>query len=189
MSIILLHLLLDDGNRTIVYLGGIHATWEGLYAGTRTAFQFALLVTGAGMVSLTTAPLRLANGVARLLRPLGKISRSVHQLPIMIAIILHFVRVLAEEADRLTMIQKMRGSALDSRNIFKRLKALLPVLAPLLRTSFHRADALAAGMEMRCYTGSGRSSLYESRFGVGGALLIAAAAAMIPAVLMIDRIC
>ena len=126
-------------------------------------------------------PLRLADGMAKILRPLGRC-----QLPIMMVIALRFIPMLAAEGEKLISVQKARGAQLEGRNVFKRLEALMPVLTPLLRNSFRMADELAVGMESRGYNGGARSHLYELKFTRDDVIALAAAVAMIPLTLAIN---
>ncbi len=174
-SIMLLHVFFADG--------GFRA---GLYSGIRTACRFLLIVISATVLTLTTEPLRLAGGLAAVMRPLRRLVLPVHQFPMMVVITLHFIPVLFTEAARLMSAQKARGAQLASQNPLRRLKALTPVLAPLLRSSLRKADKLAAGMESRCYHAGDRSHLYELKFRKSDAIALMAAAAMIPFALVMN---
>ena len=177
-SIMILHVFFTGG--------GFRPTWEGLYSGMRVGCRFLLIAMGAIILTLTTVPLQLADGMARVLRPLRKIGLSAHQFPVMMVIVLHFIPALFAEAEKLVLAQKARGGQLSGKGVFKRLKALMPVLVPLLRSSFRQADELAMGMEARCYHGDVRTSLYELTFSKTDGIAIATAAIMLPLTLTIN---
>ena len=108
------------------------------------------------------------------------------QIPIMMVITLHFIPVLFAEAERLIAAQESRGAQLAGRNILKKLKNLIPLFTPLLKSSFRRADELAVGMESRCYHGGGRSHLYELTFTKWDGIALLAIAATIPFTLALN---
>lgn len=177
VSIMLLHIL---------FAGGVfRPTWAGFYNGLKVGCRFLLIVLGANVLTLTTVPLRLADGMARMLNPLRKIGLPVHQLPIMAVIILHFIPTLFADAEKLMMVQKARGVQLKG-NALGKLKALTPVLVPLLRSSFRQADELAMGMESRCYNGGVRTHLHELSFGKADGIAIITTAIMLPIILAVN---
>ena len=142
--------------------------------------RIMLLVMGTFLMTYTTSPIRLTDGLESLLNPLKKIRVPVHELAMMMAIALRFIPTLIEETDKIMSAQKARGADFDSGNIFQKAKALVPILVPLFISAFRRADELATAMECRCYHGGeGRTRLhqlkYEKRdyiaFGVGAAFL------------------
>ncbi len=179
VSIMVLHIL---------FTGEVfRPTWDGVYNGLRVGCRFLLIVLGAVILTLTTVPLRLADGMARMLRPLRRIGLPVHQFPIMTVIVLHFIPALFAEAEKLMMAQEARGAQLSGRNAFRRLKALTPVLVPLLRNSFRKADELAVGMESRCYHGGARTHLYELAFGKTDGIALAAAVIMLSLTLVVNE--
>ena len=178
VSIMLLHVFFADGS-------SLKPTWEGVYGGIRVGSRFLLIIVAAAILSSTTVPLRLADGMAGILRPLEKVHFPVNQLPTMMVITLHFIPTLFSEAERLMSAQKIRGAQLDGANILRKLKALMPVLAPLLRSSFRRADELAIGMESRCYHGGVRTHLHELAFKKSDAVALAASAAILLLILLI----
>ena len=139
--------------------------------GIRQAFFIVLrlvaLVSGASLLTLTTTPVSLTEGLERLLAPLKLVKFPVHELAMMMTIALRFIPTLLEEADKIMKAQLARGADLESGNIFKRAKAMLPILIPLFVNSFRRADELALAMESRCYHGGeGRTRLKVLKFGL-----------------------
>ncbi len=189
ISIMILHVLFMNGDsRPLFSVGPVKATWKGVYSGVMVSCRFILIVVSAAILTLTTVPLRLADGIAEMLRPLRKIGLPVGQIPIMMVITLHFIPVLFAEADKLISAQKLRGAQLAGVNLIKKLKNLIPLIAPLLRSSLRRADELAVGMESRCYHGGDRSHLYELAIGKSDGIALISAAAMIPLTLIINEI-
>ena len=139
--------------------------------------RIILIVLGASLLTLTTSPVELADGIEGLLYPLKWIKFPVHEFALIMSIALRFIPTLIDETDRIIKAQKARGADFESGNIFKRAKALIPVLIPLLISSFRRADELADAMDSRCYAGSKTRTRYKKmRFSYRdllGVLLIA----------------
>ena len=116
--------------------------------------RISLVVLGASLLTYTTSPVQLADGIESLLSPLKVIKFPVHEFALIMSIALRFIPTLLEETDRIMKAQKARGANFESGNIFKKIKALIPILIPLLISSFRRADELADAMDARCYSGS-----------------------------------
>jgi energy-coupling factor transport system permease protein len=126
--------------------------------------RIIMLVTGTFMLTYTTSPMALTDGIESLLNPLKKIKVPVHELAMMMSIALRFIPTLIEETDKIMSAQKARGADFDTGNILQRAKALVPVLVPLFISAFRRADELATAMESRCYRGGeGRTKLKPLR--------------------------
>lgn len=123
--------------------------------------RILLIVLGASLLTLTTSPVELADGIEGLLYPLKWIKFPVHEFALIMSIALRFIPTLIDETDRIIKAQKARGADFESGNIFKRAKALIPVLIPLLISSFRRADELADAMDSRCYAGSKTRTRYK----------------------------
>ena len=119
------------------------------------------MVLGASLLTLTTSPVELADGIESLLYPLKLIKFPVHEFALIMSIALRFIPTLLEETDRIIKAQKARGADFESGNIFKKIKALIPILIPLLISSFRRADELADAMDARCYSGSKNRTRYK----------------------------
>lgn len=135
--------------------------------GVRTAMFMALrlvfLIVGTSMLTLTTSPIELTDGIEMLLKPIGK--ARAHELAMMMTIALRFIPTLTEETDKIMKAQKARGANFESGNIIQRAKSLIPILVPLFINSFRRADELAMAMESRCYRGgSGRTRMKKLQF-------------------------
>ena len=134
--------------------------------GIRTAFFMAIrimmLITGTFLLTYTTSPIALTDGMELLLNPLKKIKVPVHELAMMMSTALRFIPLLIEETDKIMSAQKARGANFDTGNIVERAKAMLPVLVPLFVSAFRRADELATAMESRCYHGDkGRTRMKQ----------------------------
>lgn len=134
---------------------------EGLYNALFIVIRIICLIIGTGLLlTYTTTPIQLTDGIERLLKPLRLIRIPVHEFAMMMTIALRFVPLLVEETDRIMSAQKARGADFSSGGLIKRAKALIPILVPLFVSSFRRADELATAMECRCYHGGkGRTKM------------------------------
>ncbi|MBE5761172.1 MAG: energy-coupling factor transporter transmembrane protein EcfT [Clostridiales bacterium] len=126
---------------------------ESLINAVYFALRLVFLVIGTSLLTLTTSPMALTDGLERLLKPLKKIKFPVHELSMMMSIALRFIPTLLEETDKIMKAQIARGADFESGNIFERAKAMIPLLVPLFVSAFRRADELAMAMESRCYRG------------------------------------
>lgn len=149
----ILNVFFTSGETVIWSLGRVKVTQEGLRQGIFMAFRLILLVTGTSMLTLTTSPIDLTDGIESLLKPLKIIRFPVHELAMMMTIALRFIPTLLEETDKIMKAQMARGADFESGNIIQRAKALVPLLVPLFISAFRRADELAMAMEARCYRG------------------------------------
>lgn len=139
----------------------IYITDLGLLNAGFIVARISLIVLGASLLTLTTSPVELADGVESLLFPLKFIKFPVHEFGLIMSLALRFIPDLLDETDRIIKAQKARGADFDSGNIFKRAKALIPVLIPLLISSFRRAEDLSNAMDSRCYAGSKKRTRYK----------------------------
>ena len=129
------------------------------------ALRLTLLITGSSLMTLTTTPNNLTDGMERLLKPLTYIRVPVHEIAMMMSIALRFIPILLEETDIIMKAQMARGADFESGNIFKRAKALVPLLVPLFVSAFRRANDLAMAMEARCYRGGeGRTKMKPLKY-------------------------
>ncbi len=161
-------------------------TKEGLINAAFLASRLILLVTGSSLLTLTTTPVSLTDGLESLLKPLTFIKFPVHELALVMSIALRFIPTLANETDRIMSAQKARGANFDSGNIFKRLKALTTILIPLLISAFRRADELGDAMDARCYTGSKIRTKYKKlKFSFRDPIAILFTAALITGVVLL----
>ena len=156
-----LQIFFNGGGSVIISWQFITITDAGLLnAGFLTA-RITLIVLGASLLTLTTSPVEIADGIESLMTPLKWIKFPVHEFALIMSIALRFIPTLLDETDRIIKAQKARGADFDSGNIFKKIKALIPVLIPLLISSFRRADELADAMDSRCYSGSKVRTKYK----------------------------
>ncbi len=139
---------------TVIFeLGPLTVTEEGLSTAVFMILRLAFLVTGTSILTLTTSPISLTDGIESLLSPFKKIGLPAHELAMMMTIALRFIPTLLEETDKIIKAQKARGADFESGNILKRAQNLVPLLVPLFINSLRRADDLATAMEARCYRG------------------------------------
>ena len=137
-----------------------HIFKEGLIAAAFMILRILLLISGTFLLTYTTSPIALTDGLEALLKPLKYLKVPVHELAMMMCIALRFIPTLIEETDKIISAQKARGADFESGNLFRRAKALVPILVPLFVSAFRRADELATAMECRCYHGgAGRTKL------------------------------
>ena len=153
-------------------------TIEGVRAAITMMLRITLLIMGTFLLTYTTSPIRLTDGLESLLGPLKKIKVPVHELAMMMSIALRFIPTLIEETDKIMSAQKARGADFETGSLMSRAKALLPVLVPLFVSAFRRADELAIAMESRCYHGGeGRTRMKHLQMqGIDWAALIVGAA-------------
>ena len=127
--------------------------------------RLIFLILGTSLLTLTTSPIALTDGLEILLSPFKKIGLPAHEISMMMTIALRFIPTLLDETDKIMKAQSARGASIDTGSIFSRAKAMVPVLIPLFISAFRRADELATAMECRCYRGGdGRTRLYELRY-------------------------
>lgn len=160
-----LNLLYTSGDHLLVKFWKISIYWEGLETAFFMAFRIIMLICGTFLLTYTTSPIALTDGLESLLNPLKKLRLPVHELAMMMGIALRFIPTLIEETDKIMSAQKARGADFESGNLLQRAKALVPILVPLFISAFRRADELATAMECRCYQGgSGRTKLHVLRY-------------------------
>lgn len=161
-------------------------TREGLVNAGFLVLRIVMLVTGTFLLTYTTSPIALTDGLESLLSPLKAIHFPVHELALMMSIALRFIPTLIEETDKIISAQKARGADFETGNLLHRAKALVPILVPLFISAFRRADELATAMECRCYRGgSGRTKLKQLRFQLRDILTFALGAAVLAGVIVL----
>ena len=148
----ILNLFYTDG-RVLVQVWIFRITVEGIISALFMVSRIILLIAGTFMLTYTTSPIALTDGLENLLGPLKKVKVPVHELAMMMCIALRFIPTLIEETDKIMSAQKARGADFESGNLMARAKALVPILVPLFISAFRRADELAIAMECRCYQG------------------------------------
>lgn len=133
--------------------GFLKITREGIILAGRMAIRLIYLVIGSSIMTLTTTPNQLTDGLERLLRPLNKLHVPVHEIAMMMSIALRFIPILLEETDKIMKAQIARGADFESGNLIQKAKNMVPLLVPLFISAFRRANDLAMAMEARCYHG------------------------------------
>ncbi|MCR5800647.1 MAG: energy-coupling factor transporter transmembrane protein EcfT [Lachnospiraceae bacterium] len=161
---------------------------EGVRIAYTMAIRLSFLVIGSSIMTLTTTPNNLTDGLEKLLSPLKKIRIPVHEIAMMMSIALRFIPILLEETDKIMKAQMARGADFESGNIIKRTKALVPILVPLFISAFRRANDLAMAMEARCYKGGdGRTKMKPLKYAARDRLAYLAIFAMLAACIIVGR--
>ena len=137
----------------LVHIWKLTITKEGAQIAGMMAVRLTFLIIGSSVMTLTTTPNNLTDGMESLMKPLGKIKVPVHEIAMMMSIALRFIPILLEETDKIMKAQIARGADFESGNIIKKAKAMVPLLVPLFISAFRRANDLAMAMEARCYRG------------------------------------
>ena len=160
----LFNLFLTPGE-VLVQIWKLKITKEGVMSAIRMAIRLTYLILGTSLMTLTTTPNQLTDGLEKALRPLAKIHVPVHEIAMMMSIALRFIPILIEETDKIMKAQMARGASFDEGNIIKKAKSLIPLLVPLFVSAFRRANDLAMAMEARCYCGGdGRTKMKPLRY-------------------------
>ena len=170
-----LNLFMFDGT-VLWHWKFLTVTYEGLYRSCFMALRLILLIIGTSMLTLTTKPMELTDGLEKLLKPFNRLGLPSHEIALMMSIALRFIPTLLEETDKIMKAQQARGADFESGNLIQRVKNMIPILIPLFVGSFRIAQDLALAMEARCYHGGvGRTRMKEIVFsrrdGVAGVLL------------------
>ena len=148
-----INIFFTPGENVVFAFGFIQITAEGLRLAGLMASRLTLLVAGTSVLTLTSSPMELTDGIETGLAPLKKLKVPVHDIAMMMTIALRFIPTLADEVDKIIKAQKARGADFDTGNILKRAKSLIPVLVPPFVSALKRADELATAMDSRCYRG------------------------------------
>ncbi len=159
-------------------------TKEGIFTAFFMVLRITMLIMGTFLLTYTTSPIALTDGLESLLNPLKKIRVPVHELAMIMSIALRMIPTLIEETDKIMSAQRARGADFESGSLLERAKALVPILVPLFISAFRRADELAVAMECRCYHGGeGRTKLHVLRYETRDYLVLAAYAVVLAGVL------
>lgn len=168
--------------RPVAEFLGLRITYEGIISAALISVRLILIVTAASLLTLTTPPLSLTDGLERLLRPLEKIKLPARDIAMMMTIAIRFIPTLGEELQKIKKAQSSRGADFETGNIAKRAKAMLPLFVPLFMNAFRRADALAEAMDARCYGRGGGTRLYEPKItaaDISAVIIFIAAAGLV----------
>ncbi len=168
----------------IVDFGFCDISREGLQTAIFMAIRLVFLILGSSLMTLTTTPNQLTDGMEKLLKPLKKLKIPVHEISMMMAIALRFIPILTEELDKIMKAQMARGAEFDQGNLIQKVKSVVPILVPLFVSAVRRANDLAMAMESRCYHGGeGRTKMkpliYEQRDYIAYAIVVIYLAVMI----------
>lgn len=158
----ILNIFMTKGGPIIYEWNFIHIYSRGLEIAAFMVLRLTFLIVGTSILTLTTSPIQLTDGIEKLLNPLKKIGFPAHELAMMMTIALRFIPTLMDETDKIMKAQKARGADFESGNLINRAKNLIPILVPLFISAFRRADDLAIAMESRCYRGGeGRTRMKQ----------------------------
>ena len=161
----ILNLFYTPGETVLAKFWILTITMEGVYSAFFMVVRIMMLITATFLLTYTTSPILLTDGIESLLSPLKVIRVPVHELAMMMSIALRFIPTLIEETDKIMCAQRARGADFESGSLIRRAKALIPLLVPLFISAFRRADELAVAMECRCYHGGkGRTRLRQLKY-------------------------
>lgn len=182
-----LNLFFQKGDHLLAEWWIIHIYAEGIVFTVFFVLRLFFLVMASSVLTLTTTPVSLTDGIESLLKPLTYIKFPVHELALIMSIALRFIPTLIDETNRIISAQKARGADFESGNIFKRIKAIIPILIPLLISAFRRADELGDAMDARCYSGSKTRTKYKKlKFGWRDLVTLIALAMLIAGVVLFN---
>lgn len=178
------NLFLTNSPNVIWQWKWLHITEEGIETAVKMVIRLIYLILGTSIMTLTTTPNELTDGLEKSLKPLQAIRVPVHEIAMMMAIALRFIPILIEETDKIMRAQMARGADFESGNLIRKAKAMIPLLVPLFISAFRRANDLAMAMEARCYRGgAGRTKMkplkYAKRDRIGYLVLTAFLAAVL----------
>ncbi len=163
------------GDNIIFSIGVFTATVEGVILATKMVIRLIMLIVGSSLLTLTTSPIELTDGIEYILKPFKKIGVPSHEIAMMMSIALTFIPTLLDETDKIMKAQQARGADFETGNIIQRAKSLIPILVPLFVSAFRRADELAMAMEARCYHGDvNRTRMNEMKLSTKDILALVA---------------
>ena len=163
-------------------------TWEGIARSVQMILRIVLLITGTFLLTYTTSPIALTDGLELLMNPLKKIKVPVHEMTMMMSMALRFIPTLIEETDKIMSAQKARGADFETGSLIDRAKALLPIMVPLFVSAFRRADELAVAMESRCYHGGeGRTRMKQLKMAGRDYIALLLGAAVLAAMFVMKK--
>lgn len=184
-----LNVFFTAGETVLISFWVITVTLEGVIRAFFMIVRILLLITCTFLLTYTTSPISLTDGLESLLGPLKKIRLPVHELSMMMCIALRFIPTLIEETDKIMSAQKARGADFESGKLMQRVKALVPILVPLFISAFRRADELATAMECRCYQGGdGRTKMKLLRYRLWDFYAFGSGIVLLAAVVILSRL-
>lgn len=149
----ILNVITTKGTHILLQVGIIKVTLEGVYMAIKMVVRLIMLIIGSSLLTLTTTPIQLTDGIESLLKPFRKIGVPSAEIAMMMSIALRFVPTLLDETDKIMKAQQARGADFETGGLKQKAQSLVPVLVPLFVSAFRRADELATAMEARCYHG------------------------------------
>lgn len=159
---VVLNIFMSSGKTVLFHYGFITVTLEGIYNAGIMALRLIFLIIGSSLLTLTTSPIELTDGIEILMKPLKRFGVPSHEIAMMMTIALRFIPTLLEETDKIMNAQTARGADFETGNLIQRAKSMVPILVPLFISAFRRADDLAMAMEARCYRGDeGRTRMKQ----------------------------
>ena len=183
-----LNLFFTPGDHTLVEWGVLRITETGARNALFMVLRIMLLIMGTFLMTYTTSPISLTDGLERLLNWMKKLHVPVHELAMIMSIALRFIPTLIEETDKIMSAQKARGADFESGNLIQKAKAMLPILVPLFVSALRRAEELATAMECRCYHGGeGRTKLHVLRYQRRDYIALAGGAVILAVVLVLRQ--
>lgn len=183
-----LNLFMTKGETVIFHWAFLTLTKEGIVRAVQMVGRILMLVSGTFLMTYTTSPIALTDGLESLLNPLKKLHLPVHELAMIMCIALRFIPTLIEETDKIMSAQKARGADFESGKLMQRVRALIPILIPLFVSAFRRADELSTAMECRCYQGGeGRTKMKQLRYAGRDGLAYGVLVAVLAAVIVLGR--
>ncbi len=164
---LLIHMFATPGGQVLFAWRFLSVTQEGVVMGVKMSLRLILLLLFSSILTFTTSPIVLTDGIENLLQPFKRVGVPAHELAMMMTIALRFIPTLLEETDRIMKAQTARGADFGEGSLLRRCKNMLPLLVPLFVSAFRRADELAVAMESRCYRGgAGRTRMHQLLYGV-----------------------
>ena len=184
-----LNLFFTSGDHYLFQWGFLRVSESGLRNAFFMVVRIMLLIMGTFLMTYTTSPISLTDGLERLLNWMKRLHVPVHELAMMMSIALRFIPTLIEETDKIMSAQKARGADFESGNLIQKAKAMLPILVPLFISAFRRADELATAMECRCYHGGeGRTKLHVLRYQRRDYIALALGVAILAVVILLRQL-
>ncbi len=182
-----LNLFYTTGGTTLFDWWIFHVTTEGVKRAVMMVVRILMLISGTFLLTYTTSPMALTDGLELLLNPLKKIHVPIHEMSMVMSMALRFIPTLIEETDKIMSAQRARGADFETGKLLERAKALLPLLVPLFVSAFRRADELAIAMESRCYHGGeGRTRMKQLRMAGRDWLALFSGAALLALIIVMN---